>query len=650
MGSRNRNRTRRIGLLGLAVACLVLVGADGNCGSPEHNDTDGDGVADAVDNCPSVANSSQADADGDGIGDACEGSAFTDPNGNGSHSDGSDQGGGSTDGNTDGDGDSSGTTTCTEPPCRLDPLTESPAQGDYRHWSFPLSVSIGDLAISGDGRRIVVGDQGSHLRLFDRNGGTPVWTYTVELEQFNSVDISRDGLAIVAACTDAKVYFFQCDSGTPAWVFDTQGSRGSVVDVAISSDGCYIAVADYDHVYLLARGSNVPLRTFTPAIERGDWLTTVEIAGDGSVIAAGTWISSSSGSQMFIFDHTRLLWTHNTDYQSQSENAVKMPIALSHDGARIACGGADRRLYFFDGSATPAWSLEVAQNHDDQVSSVSLSNDGRRLAVGGDDRCIFFDDTLAGTPTWDFDGDLTPVGGDTTSNLPCGDSSTPCNFGIGHYDGAIALSADGKYVVAGAYNSGHVWDLYRGLNRPFRMYTLSDEYDPVSKVAVSADGAWVVTGSVFAGELALWEVAPAELIEIGTPLTFHVAAAPGVADAIDSGSIHFTRYLVKPGRAATLRERWSLWANIQGLIVFPAIGQLMSGGETEKSQVFELPAGNYDQVSQESMTVPRFFESFVSTVTVFLLQAELLDDPTRTGLSEDWAVFADVQVGAVPGS
>ena len=35
-------------------------------------DTDGDGIADAVDNCPDVANPSQDDLDGDSIGDACD--------------------------------------------------------------------------------------------------------------------------------------------------------------------------------------------------------------------------------------------------------------------------------------------------------------------------------------------------------------------------------------------------------------------------------------------------------------------------------------------------------------------------------------------------------------------------------------------------
>jgi hypothetical protein len=78
-------------LFGLSVAIsgdTVVVGALGalrdndkgiNSGSAyvfEVDDTDGDGVPNSSDNCPTISNPGQEDADGDGIGDACESCQF----------------------------------------------------------------------------------------------------------------------------------------------------------------------------------------------------------------------------------------------------------------------------------------------------------------------------------------------------------------------------------------------------------------------------------------------------------------------------------------------------------------------------------------------------------------------------------------------
>ena len=56
-------------LLAVAAGCVLIVGVWQGCGLIPGLDTDGDGVLNTADNCPSVSNANQADADSDGRGD-----------------------------------------------------------------------------------------------------------------------------------------------------------------------------------------------------------------------------------------------------------------------------------------------------------------------------------------------------------------------------------------------------------------------------------------------------------------------------------------------------------------------------------------------------------------------------------------------------
>jgi hypothetical protein len=57
---------------GLVVSVLGAAQVVNVVPKAQEEDSDGDGVLDSVDNCPTVPNPDQADTDGDGIGDACD--------------------------------------------------------------------------------------------------------------------------------------------------------------------------------------------------------------------------------------------------------------------------------------------------------------------------------------------------------------------------------------------------------------------------------------------------------------------------------------------------------------------------------------------------------------------------------------------------
>lgn len=112
--------THTITATGVLDSSLVAT-QDITVNAPAPVDTDGDGVPDSTDNCPSVANPDQADSDGDGVGDTCDNCVA---NANADQADSDDDGIGNvceeTDSDEDGIGDS--IDNC--------PLTSNPEQTD----------------------------------------------------------------------------------------------------------------------------------------------------------------------------------------------------------------------------------------------------------------------------------------------------------------------------------------------------------------------------------------------------------------------------------------------------------------------------------------------------------------------------------------
>jgi hypothetical protein len=201
----------------LACAVCLSVATLAVPASAAAGDRDGDGVADSIDNCPTVRNAAQDDRDGDGVGDPCDDSDRD------SLSDGYELSTSGTDpdvSDTDGDGLSDGRevrTTGTDP---LRPDTDEDAVPDGQD-NCPTTPNASQADLDGNGQ----GDS-CQLGIAEPGGGSapapaplpgvgPLEEAAVLLADLGA--LASDGVAMVATQTSMRsftVRYRDADTGT----------------------------------------------------------------------------------------------------------------------------------------------------------------------------------------------------------------------------------------------------------------------------------------------------------------------------------------------------------------------------------------------------------------------------------------------------
>ena len=151
-------------------------------------------------------------------------------------------------------------------------------------WSYSIKderLALSGVAISGDGNYIAaLTEFYNNVYLFDKTGKLLWKNHYTEFKGFylgHGVAISKDGRYIVVGCTDKNVYCFD-NRGTLLWKTDLGTNIGPV---SITDDGSFIvAGSENKNIFLL--DNNGKILWYYPT------LTTVEgvsISGDGSLIA-----------------------------------------------------------------------------------------------------------------------------------------------------------------------------------------------------------------------------------------------------------------------------------------------------------------------------------------------------------------------------
>ncbi|MFX1571535.1 MAG: NosD domain-containing protein [Promethearchaeota archaeon] len=284
----------------------------------------------------------------------------------------------------------------------------------------------------------------------------PVWSYNTASRN-REVAVSSNGQYIAVACYDCNLYLFEKDNSTPLW---SSNLGGSVHSVAISSDGKYIVAGTCsDKVYLFDKNSSTPLWSYAT----GGIVASLAISADGQYFVAGIG-RENNNILLFEKESSTPLWIYSTG----SVYGYVASVGISSDGNYIVAGSNNGKLYFFKRtSSTPNWTYTTPN----WATYVAISSDGNYALVGttdgdGNDGMYFFK-TNNSTPLWNY------ISGDPVWS--------------------VAISSDGQYVVIGTgYTGTQVYFFEKSNSIPLWSFNAGKD---VSSVAISSNGQYVVAGS-----------------------------------------------------------------------------------------------------------------------------------------------------------
>ncbi|MBS0208505.1 MAG: hypothetical protein JSS27_06075 [Planctomycetes bacterium] len=149
-----------------------------------------------------------------------------------------------------------------------------------------------------------------------------------------------------------------------------------VTAVAFNNDGKELAVGGYHEITIWNVADGKLLRRIHDVEER---VYGMAYLPGSTVVAAATGTPGQTG-EVSLYDTTdgRRVRTLTTTAE------VMFCVAVSPDGKKLACGGADRAIRTFD--LTTGKPLKVLEDHADWVQAVAWNKEANRLASGSRDK------------------------------------------------------------------------------------------------------------------------------------------------------------------------------------------------------------------------------------------------------------------------
>ncbi|KAG0272492.1 hypothetical protein BGZ96_005289, partial [Linnemannia gamsii] len=243
----------------------------------------------------------------------------------------------------------------------------------HRHFLIGHRKKISSLTFSPDSQRIVSGDFGGVLRVWNAESGESIWTQEEHDGKITSIAYTSTGHQVVSVSEDGTVRLWNALTGDMVHIFDADGA---VQCVCFSQCGSWIASGGEDGVVRLWDPKNVVPGAVFDGGHDGT-VNSVAFSPDNVHVA-------SAGA-----DSTVRIWNINTKMMVHVLKGHINPVrclTYSPSGKHIASGSDDSTLKIWDvGSGVP----ETTWEHGKGVITVLYSLDGAQLLTGTKDYRIY---------------------------------------------------------------------------------------------------------------------------------------------------------------------------------------------------------------------------------------------------------------------
>ncbi|MFX1339447.1 MAG: WD40 repeat domain-containing protein [Promethearchaeota archaeon] len=345
---------------------------------------------------------------------------------------------------------------------------------------------------------------------------TSLWNYT-GTTAIDQVVISKDG-SHIAAINSTHAILFNKSSNVPLWNYTLPFSENPPTSIDISYNGTYIAVQGLSRTFLLNNSQDSP-KTYMWYLEPPA-LPSRAVA----ISETGTYIVAAHQQTIYFINNsfsTESAWNILPEWDYFFPGPAfpdPYAVAISYNGDYIVAGCDDGFVYFFNKTKTNPKTYEWRFNTTAQIGQVDSNlidigydyiNDLYYIVVANNEKEVYLLDSTIENPktavwnatldniarTIDISSDGTNIVASTGNYIYYFDNSPSPTLKeelwkryYGSVELSTAISADGKYVVA-------------GIGGPTTMYLINHKNEtlwstpqPVSSVGISGLGDYIVGG------------------------------------------------------------------------------------------------------------------------------------------------------------